>query len=1209
MQGWLPVETFLTDQQVARSPRAPARPLISVVLPTYARGRDGLLERAIRSVLSQEFEDLELIVVDDGSKDGSERLIKAAADCDPRLVHVRHERNSGLPALRVNEGIELARGEYLAFQFDDDAWQPRALASLLEAAKRQKEPSVIVGRSRLTAPNGEWTLPLVDLTLVTLYEQNRLANNSVLFPRQLVERHGMFDCHIGMRRLCDWDLWLRLLRHIPFVVIDEVISEVVEGNPGAIGKTVPWDLSLFRFLHGISRNERLTPSRWRDYVVDSLQVNGVELDRGIRRRLYEHQIVPYYLKHRHDFPQLEGFSPTLPGPPRSVVFTKGAYDVSNDISFSHFDHLSRQRDRYRLWFEPVSQVLPQWVRDADNIVLVRPVERQALEVLAQAEDAAIPSAVYLDDDILNFHELGPQFAHLAPGTPHYENITSATKRVDAVWVTNPFIGQSTRPLNPRLVPFRGAVPRESLPDQVQVRDPSRPLRIGYVGSGYRVEEFQEIWEGLVRFSEAQGDRVTFEFWGIDVQSFPPLNSPVVQRPFTFSYPYYLRMLRERGFDVLLSPLLAHPRARLGKCLIKYFETAVAGAMGIFSDVAPYRELPAPVTCLKTRNDATSWFNTLMEAAAMDPRQFDLVRGRALEHVREEFTEVAQIHKFEAALRATEFHQRTGGIRHDDGRPRVAYVLHSAHLAGAELQLWRRLRTIREYGVEPIVVIPRVLEATAAAAEVRKDLLQEAIDVEFVDYTCLDRPPSPNAWPVSGVRQFLERCRPALVHTVTFNPAFGRACMEMGLPHVASLYAVDDSYTEAPLVNALLAAHADVVHSDSIRYASLWGRLLAAEHFCSRAPVPEEVFEHGRRRRWDSLEQRLAARAATRFLVAGTLQERKGQREAIKAVRILRSEGFDCQLNIQGYEHFFPEYLEECRREIADGGLEAVVRLRGFAADVTAALGSADILLNASTFESFPNSISEAMAAGVLVVSTPVGGTPELIVDGVTGILCADTSLRAITDGMRRALRLDVEERDEMVERARRVARSEFHPQRTASDLLTMYLRALDVASARQQQAAAPSIVVSAPGDRGSTRTLYTPGTPESHVLLRSPLRYWIAPPADSWLGIDILIGTHRTQPVGVLELRVLTADHHPIRRASADLASARDNEWLDFRFDTITNARDERFELEFQLHSPAGTRVSVYEANPFEARWRRLARRLGLRVRGNTLYYRSWHRG
>lgn len=94
-------------------------------------------------------------------------------------------------------------------------------------------------------------------------ETNRFANNADLFPRHSVETYGMYDCYIGMRRLCDWDLWLRLIKHIPFVVIDAVISRVYESNPGSLGLTVHYDIPLFYYIHSILRDHLLTPALWR----------------------------------------------------------------------------------------------------------------------------------------------------------------------------------------------------------------------------------------------------------------------------------------------------------------------------------------------------------------------------------------------------------------------------------------------------------------------------------------------------------------------------------------------------------------------------------------------------------------------------------------------------------------------------------------------------------------------------------------------------------------------------------------------------------------------------------------------------------------------------------------------------------------------------------------------------------------------------------
>src|ERR1051326_5380041 len=108
----LQVKDFLTNQTVLRSAHAPTDPLVSVILPTYRRYRSGLLRRALESVLTQTFEDFEFLVIDDGSTGGPAALIEQLRPRDPRVVHVRHERNSGIHSVRLNEGIELARGQY-----------------------------------------------------------------------------------------------------------------------------------------------------------------------------------------------------------------------------------------------------------------------------------------------------------------------------------------------------------------------------------------------------------------------------------------------------------------------------------------------------------------------------------------------------------------------------------------------------------------------------------------------------------------------------------------------------------------------------------------------------------------------------------------------------------------------------------------------------------------------------------------------------------------------------------------------------------------------------------------------------------------------------------------------------------------------------------------------------------------------------------------
>lgn len=105
-------------------------PHVSVILPVY--NRRGQLQQALDSVLAQSFQDLEIIIVDDGST-AAER-IGPDVSADPRVRVLHHEKNRGASAAR-NTGVAQARGEWLSFIDSDDLWFPEKLERQLEAAK------------------------------------------------------------------------------------------------------------------------------------------------------------------------------------------------------------------------------------------------------------------------------------------------------------------------------------------------------------------------------------------------------------------------------------------------------------------------------------------------------------------------------------------------------------------------------------------------------------------------------------------------------------------------------------------------------------------------------------------------------------------------------------------------------------------------------------------------------------------------------------------------------------------------------------------------------------------------------------------------------------------------------------------------------------------------------------------------------------------
>ena len=130
--------------------------LISVIVPVY--NVEEYLPRCVDSLLSQTYEKLEIILVDDGTKDASDKICDAYAARDPR-VKVIHKENGGLSSAR-NAGIDIASGEYLAFVDSDDWIEPDTYAHMLGVALKYGVKLVCAGRYDVKSQTGEKKLGL-----------------------------------------------------------------------------------------------------------------------------------------------------------------------------------------------------------------------------------------------------------------------------------------------------------------------------------------------------------------------------------------------------------------------------------------------------------------------------------------------------------------------------------------------------------------------------------------------------------------------------------------------------------------------------------------------------------------------------------------------------------------------------------------------------------------------------------------------------------------------------------------------------------------------------------------------------------------------------------------------------------------------------------------------------------------------------------------
>ena len=181
--------------------------LISVVIPTYNR-RDKL-PACIASVLAQTYRNIEVIVVDDASTDGTERLFDR--DTDPRVHYVRYGDNRGACYAR-NLGAQQARGSILAFQDSDDCFHPDKLERQWAFLRETGADVVFCGMNRICGQQMEVFpayVPDKCINRIDLLEAN-LASTQCIFGMAEAFRNTPFD--EDMPRLQDWALMLELAK-------------------------------------------------------------------------------------------------------------------------------------------------------------------------------------------------------------------------------------------------------------------------------------------------------------------------------------------------------------------------------------------------------------------------------------------------------------------------------------------------------------------------------------------------------------------------------------------------------------------------------------------------------------------------------------------------------------------------------------------------------------------------------------------------------------------------------------------------------------------------------------------------------------------------------------------------------------------------------------------------------------------------------------
>jgi len=262
---------------------------ISVILPTY--NRKHTLQRSIGSILNQTYRPSEIIIIDDGSSDGSSELIES----DYPNIRLIKQSNSGVSSAR-NKGIKNSKGQWIALMDSDDEWLPDKLEKQVQALKEYSEylfchTNEIWIRRGVRVNQGKKHQKYGGYIFDKCLDICRISPSSSLFHKSILEDAGLFDESL---RVCeDYDLWLRITAKYPILFLDELLIKKYGGHKDQLSR-VPEGIEQYRIqsLEKILVSSLLTESQLYSAKVMLLKKLSI-LSNGLkkRRRYRDYQVV------------------------------------------------------------------------------------------------------------------------------------------------------------------------------------------------------------------------------------------------------------------------------------------------------------------------------------------------------------------------------------------------------------------------------------------------------------------------------------------------------------------------------------------------------------------------------------------------------------------------------------------------------------------------------------------------------------------------------------------------------------------------------------------------------------------------------------------------------------------------------------------------------------------------------------------------------
>lgn len=210
---------------------------ISVIIPCYNAADH--IERCLTSVFAQTYRDLEVIVVDDGSKDSTVATIRSLK-VPPDLSFTLMEQPNGGAAKARNTGLQRATGTYIQFLDADDELLPEKLRRQVMLVNKNNDPDLVVASYRVISPAGEFVRDELQKEMdrdawMDIMLHNMGITSALLWKRSAVLKAGGWDASLGSSQ--EYDLLFRIMKNSATMIHDPVVNTIVHKRKESISHT------------------------------------------------------------------------------------------------------------------------------------------------------------------------------------------------------------------------------------------------------------------------------------------------------------------------------------------------------------------------------------------------------------------------------------------------------------------------------------------------------------------------------------------------------------------------------------------------------------------------------------------------------------------------------------------------------------------------------------------------------------------------------------------------------------------------------------------------------------------------------------------------------------------------------------------------------------------------------------------------------------